>query len=108
MGDPVECGTYCQRIDGLLKLEASRENAFILSGAVQRSEMTPEGSVLWRYHRPGYCCMGGSSAELLFLMAPYVSVDRNVHHPLLLSAAVFHRRCIMGENKSASSCARTS
>lgn len=31
MGDPVESGTYCQPIDGLLKLEASRENSLVLS-----------------------------------------------------------------------------
>lgn len=30
MGDPADSGTYCQRINGLLKVEARRENAFVL------------------------------------------------------------------------------
>lgn len=78
MGEPAEAATYCLRIDGLLKLEASRENAFVLSGEIQRSEMAREGSVL-RPHPRRHCCVDGLLPERSF--SSYVSVDLTVHHP---------------------------
>lgn len=62
MGDPAESGTYCQRIDGLLKLEVSRETAFVSSGGIQRSEMTWEGCTLRPYPRRR-CPMDGLLPE---------------------------------------------
>lgn len=92
MGDLADSGTYCQRIDGLLKLEASRENAFVLK-EIERSEMTPLPS-----DRRRYCCgVSSAKAELLLLMVLYDKMDVTVNYPHPLSVAMFHHCCIVGK-----------
>lgn len=58
--------------------------------------MTRERRVLLSDPRRYRCRLSSAGAELLFLMAPYVSMDITVNHPPPLSVAMFHRCCITG------------